>query len=109
MKKFYSILAVYNENEDYIGFPGGSVVKSPSANVGDMCSIPGLGRTPGEENGNPLQYSWLGNSMDRGAWQATDRGVPRVRTQLINYLHYICYNIASALCFDFLAMRHVGS
>ena len=48
------------------GFPGGSVVKNPPANAGDMPSIPGLGLSPGEENGNPLQYSSLGNPMDSG-------------------------------------------
>ena len=51
-----------------MGFPGGSVVKNPPA--GDTGSIPGLGRSPGEGNGSPLQYSCLGNSMDRGAWWA---------------------------------------
>ena len=53
------------------GFPGGSGVKNQPANAGDKGSIPGLKRSPGEENGNPLQYSCLENSMDRGAWQAT--------------------------------------
>ena len=53
------------------GFPGGSVVKNPPVNAGDMSSIPGLGRSPGVGNVNPLQYSCLENSMDRGAWQAT--------------------------------------
>ena len=52
-------------------FPGGSVVKNPPANVGDVGLIPGLGRSPGEGNGNPLQYSCLENPMNRGAWQAT--------------------------------------
>ena len=51
------------------GFPGGSVVKNLPANAGDAGLIPGLERTPGEGNDNPLQYSCLGNSMDRGAWQ----------------------------------------
>ena len=53
--------------------PVALVVKKPSANPGDLRdvgSIPGSGRSPGEENGNPLQYSCLENSMDRGAWQA---------------------------------------
>ena len=54
-----------------LGFPGGSVVKNPSANAGDAGSIPGLGRSPGEGNANPLQYPYLGNPMDRRAWQAT--------------------------------------
>ena len=58
----------------YLGFPGGTVVKNPPANAGDardVGSIPGSGRSPGVGNGNPLQYSCLENSMDRGAWQAT--------------------------------------
>ena len=49
-----------------MGFPGGSVVKNPPANAGDMGSIPGSGISPGGGNGNPLQYSCLGNPMDRG-------------------------------------------
>ena len=56
-------------------FPGGSVVKNPPANVGYMNSITELGRSSGERNGNPLQYSCLENSMDRGAWWATVHGV----------------------------------
>ena len=58
-----------------MGFPGGSVVKNLSANAGDVGLILGLGRSPGEGNGNPVQYSCLGNPMDRGAWQATVHGV----------------------------------
>ena len=52
-------------------FPDGSMVKKPPANAGDMGSILVPGRSPGEGNGNILQYSCLGNPMDRGAWQAT--------------------------------------
>ena len=58
-----------------MGFPDGSVVKNLLANAGDVSSIVGLGRCPGEGNGNPLQYSCLGNLIDRGAWQATVNGV----------------------------------
>ena len=54
-----------------LGFPGDSVVKNLPVNAGDMGLIPGSGRSPGEGNGNPLQYSCLENSMDRVAWQAT--------------------------------------
>ena len=54
--------------------------KNPPAKAG---SIPGLGRFPGEGNGNPLQYSLLGNPMDRGAWQATVQGFVRVRYNLV--------------------------
>ena len=53
------------------------MVKNPSANVGDAGLIPGLGRYPGEGNGNLPQYSCLGNPMDRGAWQATVYGVTK--------------------------------
>ena len=51
------------------GFHSGSVVRNLPANAGDAGLIPGSGRSPGEEDGNPLQYSCLGNPMDRGAWQ----------------------------------------
>ena len=57
--------------------PGGSDGKESASNAGDLGSIPGSGRSPGEENGYPLQYSCLENPMDRGAWQATVLGVTR--------------------------------
>ena len=60
-----------------LGFPGGSVVQNSPANAGDKGLIPGSGRSPGEGNGNPLQYSCLGNPMDRGAWRATVHGVTK--------------------------------
>ena len=60
-----------------LGFPGGSDGKESSCNAGDLGSIPGLGRSPGEANSYPLQYSGLENSMDRGAWQATVHGLQR--------------------------------
>ena len=63
-------------------FPGSGVVKNLPANVGDVGSIPGSGRSPGEGNGNPLQYSYLGNPMDRGAWQAKVHRVTKRQTQL---------------------------
>ena len=59
----------------FTGFPGGSYGKASACSGGDPGSIPGLGRSPGEGNGNPLQYSCLKNSMDRGAWWATVHGV----------------------------------
>ena len=58
------------------GFPGGTVVKNLPANAVGLA-IPGLGRSPGEENGYPLQYSCLGNSTDRGAWWAIAHGVAK--------------------------------
>ena len=57
-----------------MGFPGGSESKESACNARDPGSIPGSGRSPGEGNGNPLQYSCLENSMDRGGWQAIVHG-----------------------------------
>ena len=62
------------------GFPGGSEVKASAHNAGDPGSIPGMGRSPGEGNGDPLQCSCLENPMDRGAWWATVHGVTKSRT-----------------------------
>ena len=62
------------------GFPAGAVVKNPSANAGDAKDVGSIfrsGRSPGGGHGNPLQYSWLENSMDRGAWQAIVHGVTK--------------------------------
>ena len=58
-----------------MGFPDGSDGKESACSAGDPSLIPGLGRSPGEGNGNPLQYSCLENPMDRGAWRATVHGV----------------------------------
>ena len=63
-------------------FPDGSVVKNPPRNAQDAGSIPGLGKSPGEGNGNPLQYSCLENPMDKGAWRATVHEFARVRPNL---------------------------
>ena len=68
-----------------ISFPGGSEVKASACIAGDLGSIPGLGRSPGEGNGNPLQYSCLENPMDRGAWWATVHGVAKSRTRLSDF------------------------
>ena len=65
-----------------MAFPGGSVVKNTPANAGDMGSVPGSGRSPGEGNGNSLQYSCLGNPKDRGTWQAAAHGVAKSPTRL---------------------------
>ena len=65
-----------------LGFPGGSDSKESACHAGDLGSIPELGRSPGEENGNPLQYSCLENPMDSGAWWATVYVVTKSQTQL---------------------------
>ena len=64
----------------YVGFPGGTMVKNPPAHARESSSGPGLGRSPGEGNGNPLQYSCLGNPMDRGPWWPTVHGVTELDT-----------------------------
>ena len=70
-------------NQIYMRFPGGTVVKNLPANAGDlrdMGSIPGLGRSPEEGNGNPLQHSSLENPMDKGAWQAIAHRIAESQT-----------------------------
>ena len=73
-----------------LGFPGGSEGKAPAHNAGDPGSIPGSGSSPGEGNGNPLQYSCLENPMDGRTWWATVHGVAKSRTRLseLTSLHY---------------------
>jgi len=71
-------------------FPGSAVVKDPPANpgaTGDASLIPGLGRSLRGGNGNPLQYSCLENSTDRGAWWATVHGVVKSQTRLSTHTH----------------------
>ena len=70
---------------DNPGYPGDSDGKASACNVGDLGSIPGSGRSPGEGNDNPLQYSCLENPMDGGAWQATVHGVAKSRTRLSRF------------------------
>ena len=65
------------ENKPSLGFPGDADGKESACNAGDLGSVPGSGRSPGEGNGNLLQYSCLENSMDRRAWRATVHGVAK--------------------------------
>ena len=76
---FFKRLPVYSW-----GFPAGSVSKESACSAGDLGSTPGSGGSPGEGNGNPLQYSCLENPTDRGAWRATVHGVARVGHLLSN-------------------------
>ena len=77
-----------------MSFPDGSVIKNPPANAGDVGSIPGSGRSPGEQTGNPLQYSCLGNPMDRGTADYSPCGCKKVRhnlaTQQVNNKLKLC-------------------
>ena len=68
-----------------LGFQVVLVVNNPPANAGDVSSISGSGRSPGEGNGNLLQYAWEENPVDRGAWLATVLGVIKSRTQLSDF------------------------
>ena len=93
------------------------MVKNLPANAGntrDAGSVPGLGRSPGEENGYPLQYSWQENPMDRGAWWATIHGVTNSSTQLRNkHLRYAVEIIGNKLilltCFECVVGRSRAS
>ena len=74
-----------------MGFPGGSDSKMSACSVGDPGSIPGSGRSPGEGNSNPFQYSCLENSMDGGAWWATVHGVAKSQTQLSDFSFFLSF------------------
>ena len=82
---------------ELMGLPGGSVLKSPPANAAHMSSIPGSGRPSGEGNGNSLQYSCLGNPMNRGAWWSTVYGgckesdTTEECTMIIYYVNLLIY------------------
>ena len=79
-------------------FPGGSMVKNLPANAGDTGVIPGLGRSPGEGNGNPFQYSCLGNPADWGTWWATVHGVTRFNLATKGQLSSKLSNQESSSC-----------
>ena len=82
-----------------LGFPGSSDGKASAYNAGDLGLIPGSGRSPGEGNGNPLQYSCLENPMDQGAWWATVHGVAKSQTRLSDFtttILAICVRHAAA-------------
>jgi len=72
----------FNNGYTGMGLPWRLMVKNPPANAGDVGWIPGSGRSPGEGNDNPLQYSCLENPMDRGVWQATVLGIAKSWTRL---------------------------
>ena len=88
----------YNGKVCFSCFPGGSNGKESACYAGDLDSIPGLGGSPGEGNGNPLQYSCLENSMDRGAWRATANRVTKSQTGLSDFTFTFLYH-----------QRHLGS
>ena len=82
MISHYSFDLHFSNDENFLG---GSEDKASACNAGDPGSIPGLGRSLGEGNGNPLQYSCMENPMDRGAWRATVHGVAKSQTRLSDF------------------------
>ena len=93
------------------GFPGGSEGKESAYNAGDLGSIPGLGRSPGEGNGNSLQYSCLENPMDGEAWYATVHGVARSDTTSLSLslslspVDHILSDLSTMTCPSWVALR----
>ena len=84
--KTHTIVFNLREFKEVLGFPGGSDSKASARNAGDLGSIPGLGRLPGEGNGNPLQYSCLENPMDGGPWcRLLSHGVTKSRARLSDF------------------------
>ena len=93
------------------GFPHGSVVNKPPANAkdaGEEGSIFGSRRSPGEGNGNPLQYSCLGNSMDRGSWQAIVHGVVKSQTWLSAHTHTHTHTVFKTYCVPATFTRYLA-
>ena len=82
------------------GFPGGSEVKASACNAEDLGLIPESERSPGEGNGNPLQYSCLENPMDGAAWWATVHGVAKSRTRLSDFTHSLTQILYSSLTYS---------
>ena len=79
------VITVFTCDMPFTGFPGGSDDREYACNAGELGLIPGLGRSPGEGNAYPLQYSCLDNPMDRGAWRATLHRVTESRTRLSDF------------------------
>ena len=84
-----SLLSKWLNSVLFLGFPEGLVSKESTCNAEDLGLIPGSGRSPGERNGNPLQYSCLENPMDKGAWRVTVLGSQRVKHSWVTNTHSI--------------------
>ena len=93
------LLFIFRHCAHFWGFPGSPVGKESSCNAVDPCSIPGSGRPPGGGHGKPLQYSYLENSMDRGAWWAIVHGITKSWTWLSEIIHESIQNSRIWFCF----------
>ena len=94
---FVILIFTFGKLAELRGLPGGLDGKEFACNAEDLCLIPGQGRSPGEGNGNPLQYSYLENSMDRGAWQATVHGIAKSQSGTMTQFSSVTQS-CSALC-----------
>ena len=91
----------------HLSFLGGAVVKNPPTNTGDASWISGLGRSLRAGNGNPLQYSWLENPMDRGAWRLQSMGSQRIRyDQMTGHIHILGYHTPGVTLNRSLGLRY---
>ena len=93
-EKVRVVMGTKSQRASWAIFPGGSEGKASAYNEGDPGSIPGSRRSPGEENGNPLQYSCLENPMDGGACQATVHGVTKIQTQLSDFSFFHLHGLS---------------
>ena len=101
---------VYRWENNLLGFPGGSEVKASAWNAGDPCSFPALGRSPGEGNGNPLQYFCLENPVEVLAWWAM--GSQRVGQDWVTSLHFqriYCISSADSVTLDLENRIHLNN
>ena len=104
-----AFLEAFYEPWGWVGcFPGGSEVKASACNAGDLGSAPGLGRSPGEGNGNPLQYSCLENPMDGRVWWATVHRVAKSWTRLHFHFDFLCANHLSLIFIIMLSVSFAG-
>ena len=94
-------LYIWEDIDMYVSYMVLQLVKDSPSNAGDASSIPGLESSPGVGNGNPLQYSCLENSMDKGAWQAIAHGVPKSQTQPSMSMH-MCVCVCVCVCISIL-------
>ena len=103
---------LFNTLSRFVAFPGVLVGKESACNAGDPCSISGSGRSPGEGNGNPFQYSCLENPMDGGAWWAAVCGVAKSRIRLSDFtftFHFHALEKEMATHSSILAWRIPGT
>ena len=94
----YICICIYRQREKERDFSGGSDGKASAYNLGDWDSIPGLGKSPGEGNGNPLQSLSLENPMDGGAWWATVHGVGKSQTRLSDFTFFVYIYTHTVCC-----------